>query len=307
MSQHSTDRTIEIPRVEIEDGRLRKAHASLIVLKGAEIGRDFRLRRRGEMIIGRGPEVEIRLSDVAASRRHACVECSWSDSERRAVFHVRDLQSTNRTFLNSRPVDRAELVDGDKIRVGGTVMKFVLLDDIEAAFHAEVRDRITYDQLTGLLTKESLFLALEPELRRCLSYDLPLSVLMMDLDYFKEVNDGNGHLMGSHVLAEVGCLIRETVRVADVSARYGGEEFTSYLVDTDIARAALVAERIRAAIARHRFTRDNVTARITISIGIAMLPQHGRTIEQLIGAADRALYRAKAAGRNRVCLADIRD
>ena len=302
MSHRDADRTVIIKRPKLDRGQLRKSHASLVVLQGAEIGRDFRLRKSG-LIIGRGLEADIRLPDGLASRAHARIDCSLDPQSLSTTYVLTDLGSTNRTFVNSKPVERAVLGDGDKIQIGDTVLKFVILDDIEATFHAEVRDRINYDQLTGLLTKESLYLALEMELQRCLRYGLPLAVLMMDLDHFKSVNDGYGHLMGSHVLAEVGRLIRESIRVADVSGRYGGEEFIGYLAETDAAGGRLAAERIRAAIAAHSFTLDGVTIGTTISIGVAVAPRHGCDLKRLVKAADRALYRAKESGRNRVCAA----
>ena len=301
MSLSDRDRTIaDVPGPD--HGRLRKSHASLIVLQGAEIGRDFRLRKSA-MIIGRGEDAHIRLPDGGVSRAHASIESSWDHTERRATFVVRDLGSTNRTFVNSTEIVCATLGDGDKIQIGETVMKFVLLDEIEVAFHAEVRDRITYDQLTGLLTKESLYLALEHELQRSLRYERPLAVLMMDLDRFKSVNDTHGHLMGSQVLREVGALIRRSIRTEDVSGRFGGEEFTSYLAELDAAGARPVADRIRSAVADHTFHRDGTTVPVTISIGVAAAPTHGRTVESLVDAADRALYEAKRSGRNRVCTA----
>jgi len=306
MSREDLDRTLIIKRPKLDNDGLRKSHASLIVLRGAEIGRDFRLRKGG-MIIGRSVEADIRLPDDLASREHARIDCSWDIQGHSITYAVIDLGSTNRTFVNSRPVERAVLEDGDKVQIGDTVLKFVLMDEIDATFHAEVRDRITYDQLTGLLTKESLYLAFEMELQRCLRYGLPLAALMMDLDWFKSVNDGHGHLMGSHVLAEVGRLIRESIRDADVSGRYGGEEFISYLAETDTKEARRAAERIRAAIEAHSFTLDGVTLGITISIGVAAAPKHGCDIKSLVKAADRALYRAKGSGRNRVCTVDDED
>lgn len=280
----------------------RKRHAALIVLRGAEIGRDFRLRRAG-MVIGRSPTVDICLPDDRASRRHARIDYQGTGGPDDTTFVLTDLGSTNRTYLNREPVESVELRDGDKIRIGDTILKFVVLDSIEAKFHEEVRDRISYDQLTGLLTKESLYLAFERELKRCLRFELPLSVLMMDLDRFKSVNDSYGHLMGSHVLAEVGKVIRDGIRSADVSARYGGEEFISYLAETDTEGAELAAERIRSAMEAHAFVLDDVSIGITISIGVATAPGHGTSIETLVAAADRALYRAKETGRNRVCVA----
>ena len=303
MSNQDWERTLVMRRPKLDKGQLRKTKASLIVLQGPEIGRDFRLRK-SLVILGRSPEADIRLHDGGASRAHASIECSWGDEDGNTTYTIRDLGSTNATFVNSQPIESAELHDGDKIQIGDTVMKFVLLDDIEAVFHAEVRDLITYDQLTGLLTKESLYLAFERELQRCLKYNTPLSVLMMDLDHFKQVNDGNGHLMGSHVLAEVGRLIRKSIRIADVAARYGGEEFVAYLADTDLDGARHAAERIRAAIDAHEFTLNGRTIGVTISIGVAVAPQHGRELEVLVDAADRALYRAKDGGRNLVCEAN---
>jgi diguanylate cyclase (GGDEF)-like protein len=301
MSDRHLDRTMAIERAKLDSARLRRNHASLVVMQGAEIGRDFRLRR-GAMTLGRAAEADIRLPDDLASREHARVEFTWDDAAQAAMYHLVDLGSTNHTFVNSHRIDRVLLQDGDKIQIGDTVLKFVLLDDIESQFHEEVRNRITYDQLTGLLTKESLYLALDTELKRCLRYRLPLAVLMMDLDRFKSVNDTHGHLMGSHVLAEVGRLIRTSVRAADLSARYGGEEFVAYLAETTQLGATQAAERIRKSIESHPFTLDAVTIRVTISIGIALCPEHGSDIKSLVARADKALYNAKESGRNRVCL-----
>ncbi|OLC53245.1 MAG: hypothetical protein AUH92_06400, partial [Acidobacteria bacterium 13_1_40CM_4_69_4] len=236
------------------------------------------------------------------SREHARLECSWNPESQVATYHLADLDSTNHTFVNSARIESVELREGDKIQIGDTVLKFVLLDEIEAKFHEEVRNLISYDQLTGLLTKESLYLALDRELQRCLRYELPISILMMDLDRFKSVNDARGHLMGSHVLTEVGRLIRDSLRTVDVAARYGGEEFLAYLAESTTLGAGQAAERIRKAIEGHRFTLDGVTIQVTISIGVACCPEHGRDVRTLVGRADRALYRAKESGRNRVCI-----
>jgi two-component system cell cycle response regulator len=238
-----------------------------------------------------------------ASREHARIESSWNPETRILRYRLIDLDSTNHTYLNSKRIERAELHDGDKIQIGDTVLKFVLLDDVDARFHEEVRNRISYDQLTGLLTRESFFLALGTELKRCQRYGLPLALLMMDLDRFKLVNDTHGHLMGSHVLAEVGKLIRESLRARDVSGRYGGEEFNTYLSEVDAHKAFVAAERVRLVIASHPFSLDGNTIRVTISIGVARYPEHGSDIKTLVARADRALYDAKESGRNRVVLA----
>ena len=301
MSKISLDETKAGERPAFEARDLPKSNASLIVLQGAEIGRDFRLRR-GTMLIGRGFEADIRVPDNLASREHARIEFSYDRKSRCVTFYLVDLQSTNHTFVNWRRIDRMALRDGDKIQIGETILKFVLLDDIEVKFHSEVRNRITFDRLSGLLTKESLFLALEMELNRCTLYQLPLAVLMMDLDRFKLVNDAHGHLVGSRVIGEVGQVIRDTVRGADVAARYGGEEFLAYFPENGRSGAHQAAERLRQAVGSHLFVADGPGVRITMSIGVALFPEHGRTVEALVGRADGELYRAKDSGRDRVCL-----
>ncbi len=302
MPRKASDRTLAIPREILDSGRFRKTNASLVVLQGAEIGRDFRLRRM-VTVLGRGLDAHVRILDDLASREHVRISVRWDREHRSASFYLTDLGSTNGTLVNNRRVESMELSEGDKIQIGGTVLKLVLLDEIEARYHEEVRHRITYDQLTGLLTRESLYLALETELKRCRKYDLPLAVLMMDLDHFKTVNDTHGHLMGSHVLSEVGRLIRESIRMDDVSARYGGEEFLAYLPERSGGEALRAAERIRRAIEQEPIRQDGVTVGITISIGIATFPEHGQDLKSLVGRADRELYRAKKSGRNRVCAA----
>lgn len=295
-------KTIVIRNPIFGDEEREHRHAALIVMKGEEIGRDFRLRR-APMIVGRGADADIRLPDDGASREHARIDYRGPGTSDDTTFILNDLGSTNHTFVNGEKIDSVRLRDGDKIQIGDTILKYIVLDSIEASFHAEVRDRISYDQLTGLLTKESLYLAFERQLDRCLRYGLPLSVLMMDLDRFKAVNDNHGHLMGSHVLSQVGRIIAASVRDVDVSARYGGEEFVSYLAETDAEGAATAAERIRRGVGTHPFTLDGVTIQVTISIGLATAPAHGTTIDELVAAADKALYQAKETGRNRVCRA----
>jgi diguanylate cyclase (GGDEF)-like protein len=303
MTKDPLDSTAVGTRPNLGEPRERKNHASLVVLQGVEIGRDFRLKRN-TLTMGRGADADIRLPDDLASRQHASIEFSWDAVKQASAYHLADLRSTNHTYVNSRPVERTELKDGDRIQIGNTILKFVLLDDIEAKFHAEVRSRISYDQLTRLLTKESLYLALDMELKRSLRYSLPVAVLMMDLDHFKKVNDTHGHPVGSQLLSEIGQIIRDTIRGQDVAARYGGEEFVAYLAETPALAAHQAAERLRTTIGTHSFSIDGQQIRITISIGIALCPEHGLDIPTLVASADKALYRAKESGRDRVCLAE---
>jgi diguanylate cyclase (GGDEF)-like protein len=128
----------------------------------------------------------------------------------------------------------------------------------------------------------------------------------MDLDHFKLVNDTHGHLVGSAVLREFGELIKGAVRSIDTLARYGGDEFTIVLVDTSHSYACSVAERIREMVQRHRFQEARElqpSLKLSLSLGVSSYPTHGRSREALLDASDKAMYLAKARGRNRVCSA----
>ncbi len=271
------------------------ATAAVIVYDGDEIGALHSLRK-DETVFGRTADCDIVLPETRVSRRHAVIRRTGPGP---GEFEIMDLASTNGTFLNGEPVDRAPLQSGDKIVIGGSTVKFSILDSADLAYQSRIVEMIHVDDLTGLLTKRSFFRALEKELVRAERYCHPLSVLMMDLDHFKQVNDTHGHLVGSHCLSEVGRIIRETTRTVDVNGRYGGEEFVTYLPETEGDEAMVVAERIREAIGSRWFRHEDTLYQVRISIGISVFPNHGRTVEALVQTADVALYRAKNRGRNR--------
>ena len=159
----------------------------------------------------------------------------------------------------------------------------------------------TVDPLTGCHNRRSLMDKLEQELDRARRYGLAISVLMIDLDRFKTVNDTYGHLVGDRVLQQLGDLLRRQVRTVDVVARYGGEEFVVVLPETDEEGAVVFAERLRVAVSENDFSDAAEKLNATVSIGVAGTP--GDNIgsgEELIGSADKALYVAKANGRNQV-------
>jgi len=167
------------------------------------------------------------------------------------------------------------------------------------------KERAFIDDVTGVYNARYLLATVDNELQRAERYGNPLSVLFLDLDRFKLVNDRYGHLIGSDTLRTLATLLRDCVRQVDTLARYGGDEFTILLVDTPHDIALRVAERIRAAVESHLFEAGTQgTLRLTISIGVATCPNHGETREPLLDAADKAMYRAKSEGRNKVASAD---
>jgi len=161
------------------------------------------------------------------------------------------------------------------------------------------------DPLTQLLNRRALAERITGEMERALRYDSSMALLLIDLDHFKQVNDTYGHLVGDDVLRDVGQLLRETIRGCDIVARYGGEEFLVLLPETDDAGAESFAERIRLAVEEHLFAREARAEplRLTASVGVAVFPAARiESVDDLFARADAALYRAKAAGRNRVRL-----
>jgi diguanylate cyclase (GGDEF)-like protein len=169
---------------------------------------------------------------------------------------------------------------------------------------AELIRLARFDELTGLYNRRYLLERLEQEVLRAKRYGPPLCLIMLDLDHFKHINDTYGHLIGDHVLARVGSALRNTIRATDVAGRYGGEEFCIVLTETSLQGACATAERLRQCIAAAVFTADDrTTFHATCSLGVAAYTPDLPDVHELLMRADRALYKAKAAGRNRVMLA----
>lgn len=169
----------------------------------------------------------------------------------------------------------------------------------------EERERIAFtDSLTGLFNSKFVQHFLKAELARCTRHKKSVAVVFMDIDLFKNVNDAHGHLVGSSVLGEVAKLIRNNLRSADIVSRYGGDEYLVVLTETRLEEALAVAERLRNAVAGHAFGhRKGLSIRITVSAGVAVFPEHGKTADELIHRADTAMYEAKRDDRNCVKVA----
>jgi diguanylate cyclase (GGDEF)-like protein len=160
------------------------------------------------------------------------------------------------------------------------------------------------DALTGLANRRKLESRLEQELDRAHRFDLLTSVLMVDIDHFKQYNDINGHLLGDRVLEKLAGLLESNTRKVDLVARFGGEEFVVLLPGQDKQTALVIAEKLRAAVERSHFPRmaTQPTGHMSITIGVAAYPEDAQTPQELIDACDLALYAAKRSGRNRVIL-----
>lgn len=272
--------------------RPTESYASLVVIHGERLGERVRLEQDRPFTIGRGPDSDLQLAQASVSRRHCQV---FRDGER---YRLRDLGATNRTFLNDQPVIEAWLADGDHITIGQCILKFVAPGNLEAHYHAEVHQRTILDTLTGLYNRRYFLDMLDREIARNERHHRPFSLLILDLDLFKQINDELGHLAGDDILKSVGHVIRNRVRRNDTAARIGGEEFAVLLPETGLRDAMELAEHIRVAIGEHEFRCGERRIPLTTSLGAAEWRSAMAGASDILRAADEALYAAKDAGRN---------
>ncbi len=266
--------------------------ASLIVLAGWEIGREFPIQET-QVTIGRSPEATVSVGLASVSRQHASI--TFTKCDEGEYYEIADLNSMNGTRVNNQPVQTVRLNNNDKIQLGDLVLKFMVQDNVDAQFHQEVHRRIHYNDLTGLLALASFKPHVQDEIAKSKT---PFTLAMTDLDGLKKVNDTFGHLQGSRVIQEMGGAIRSILRPRDRAGLYGGDEAIILYPNSPIDEASERAELLRQQIAGLQFEQNGVPFSVTISQGLAEWPTHGRTIEQIIAAADGALYAAKGAGRN---------
>ncbi len=172
----------------------------------------------------------------------------------------------------------------------------------KATLYGKVQELALTDGLTKLFVRRHFLKRLGEEIERSKRHKLPLALLMADIDHFKKCNDTYGHLVGDVVLKKISDIIRDNIREVDLAGRYGGEEFCVALPESDMEGARHVAERIRLAIEREKIRAYDENIQTTISIGLSLYPKNSKGIKGLIDTADKALYKAKNTGRNKVCV-----
>src|SRR3984957_8380677 len=270
----------------------RRDRAYLIVLAGENLGQMFPIRD-AETVIGRAADASVRLKDDGVSRKHARIV--HKDGE----VSVEDLKSANGTLVNGLRVDRAALQDGDKIQVGSTtILKFKCADRLEEAFQQKMYEAALHDGLTRAYTKRYFLDRLPTEIAYARRHATPLSLLMIDVDHFKVVNDTHGHPAGDYVLVMLAQSITSALRTEDLFARYGGEEFLVLCRGVPLDKAAMLAARLRGRIATAAFEYQEKPIPVTVSIGVASYFEQPDPETQLIADADAALYQAKRARRH---------
>jgi diguanylate cyclase (GGDEF)-like protein len=247
------------------------------------------------LVLGRGNDCEIRINDHSVSRRHARIQ-PGADG-----YYAVDLQSTNGTYVNDVPASMCKLKDGDYLRVGNCIYRFLIGGNVETEYHEEIYRLTIIDALTDIHNKRYFVEFLDRELSRSSRYDRPLSLVMLDIDRFRAINEELGHLGGDFTLRELAARIKGNVRKEELFARYGGEEFAVVLPETTCEGAVRLADRLVMVVNQMPFQYEDKVYPVTISAGVATtLGEKGITPHDLIGRADDKLYQAKHAGRNRV-------
>jgi diguanylate cyclase (GGDEF)-like protein len=275
-------------------------HSLLMTLAGEQPGLVVELRGP-EVVIGRGDRVGLRVTDPGVSWRHARVFKSGGH------YYIEDLRSTNGTFVGAeRVVEPRRLEDGDHIGLGRrTVLRYGRYDDLEADAAMRMYESTVRDALTGAHNRSYFDERLRSEFSFAQRHESSLSLLMLDIDHFKLVNDAHGHAVGDAVLRVLVRLLERIVRPEDVLARYGGEEFVVLAREISTDNANILADRICAQVAALELPWQDSTIRITVSVGVATQSTDSvyDSPQGLVAAADSAMYEAKARGRNQVVTA----
>ena len=261
------------------------------MIYGPELGRKYNLESPS-ITLGRSNKCDIQIDQESVSRAHSKI-ANASRSVR-----IRDLGSTNGTYVNDELVEERTLVDGDFIKIGRTIFKFLSGGNIERAYHEEIYRLTTVDGLTQIFNKRYFSEALAREIARASRYRRELSLVMFDLDHFKDVNDTHGHLAGDAVLKTLSLTVKAKIRTEDIFARYGGEEFAIILPEIDGHNAHQFAEKVRRIVENTEFHFEATKIPVTISMGVATLDPEEPTAAAFIRRADERLYEAKSAGRN---------
>ncbi len=269
--------------------------ATLTVLSGANLGAMYAFETSA--VIGRGRDCAIQIDDPVISRHHARVT-----REPLGTYAIEDLKSRNGTFVNGTRVESQALHEGDRISFGSAMtLRFGMTDELEEILLRRLYESSVLDALTGAFNRKHFNERLAGEVAYAKRHALPLSLLLFDIDHFKQINDTYGHLAGDDVLRTLAAVIKRTLRAEDVFARYGGEEFVIIARGTDEPRGHRFAERIRAVVERMSFDKAQPSLRVTVSIGISSLAccTGAATAEELLSLADARMYEAKSRGRNR--------
>jgi diguanylate cyclase (GGDEF)-like protein len=268
-------------------------NSSLVQIYGPNLGQRY-IIDQPTLSLGRDESNDIVLADENVSRHHA--EIIMGDE-----ITLVDQESTNGSRVNDDEVRKAVLANGDLIQLGSFILKYISSGNAEAIFHETIYNMTITDGLTEVANRRKLEEFLERELAGAIRHKRPLAISVIDADHFKAVNDNFGHIAGDYVLRRIAHVIQGVIRKDELLARYGGEEFVIVMPESTLEQASLLAEKVRKLIEETKFHFEEHTIPVTVSVGVANHYSKLQDVDAFIKAADEALYRAKEAGRNRVC------
>jgi len=250
--------------------------------------------------LGRHPDNQACIDDDGISRFHSRISV---DGDK---YWVEDLGSSNGTYINGRRVTSCELNNGDTLNLGPRVsFRFSSATAHEERVLKQLYESSVRDPLTGAFNRHYFSSQLSSEVAYAARHDTPLSVILLDIDFFKKVNDTHGHLGGDAALVHLTNVFAKGLRTEDLLARYGGEEFVILLRGIPVDRAMAVADRLRTSLESAAVVHGETSFHVTASFGCASLTCcAGAACDVLLETADRRLYRAKETGRNRVVASD---
>lgn len=288
------------------DSFARGAHPAelrpaLVVMRGLNVGLRY-LLNEDRLVVGRAVDLaQIVLPDRSVSGAHAVVTRTAGEAD--PSFSIQDLGSRNGTYLNGVRLESSvphPLRGGDRLEMGETTLKFTLMDAFEGQFYCHISDLMYVDDLTGLVNKRRFDADFQVSFEAAVRRGEPLSVLMLDMDRIKQINDTHGHQYGAHSIASTGKLIGAAMHPPALATRFGGDEFIAYLPGTPLAAAVELAKGLVEAVRNYAYELEGIRVYPTLSAGVAAFPDTARTREELVRHADEALYRAKQQGRDRV-------
>ena len=296
------EQTVIRRRQPVDGWASSELNAYLIVLSGRSVGKMFKVPV-GKVELGRSLDSDVRLEDEGVSRNHARMK---REEDGTVVLH--DLGSTNGTYVNGTRISEYELNDGDRIQVGSvTILKFSYQDSLEEQFQQQLYESATRDPLTQAYNKRFFSEQIDKDFRHAARHGLSLSLVIMDVDHFKRINDNHGHPAGDHVLQRLAATVMGSLRAEDAFCRLGGEEFGIIMRDCTSPEATMLAERLRELVEKTRFVYGGDDLPVTMSLGVATYhAERHRASADLIEEADRHLYQAKRTGRNKVCAPEPR-
>ena len=291
---NNRDKTVIIDRHSLLQAD--QHHPYLVIYIGHDSGRRHKLHR-GTMTIGRSSQADITIKDDHISRIHCIIE--WMGD----TIRIDDQGSTNGIYVDSKAVNQAILSNGVPIQLGHSIMKIEHKTEAEIQAEESLLYKASFDSLTGIFNRHHFERLASMEIAYASRHKLPVGMIMIDIDDFKQVNDQYGHLAGDSILSQFSNIVIENKRTEDLFARYGGEEFIIMPrgeVNKDLMY--IQCERIRKAIDAYIFCFDGTNVRITASLGFHLIKVEivdtEKVLQNLIRKADEALYLAKKQGKN---------